>query len=208
MSKLDDLITKYPKLLECRIDIQKTTEMLVKSFSRGKRLYILGNGGSAADALHIAGELVKSFVVERALDSEFVNNITDHELVRNLQGALPAIALVENTAFATAYSNDCDSAYAFAQQVYAYVREGDCVLGISASGNSKNVINALKAAEGRNAILLGLTGADGGEIKKICDICVCVPEVETYKVQELHLPIYHTICLMLEEYFWPEGEKI
>jgi D-sedoheptulose 7-phosphate isomerase len=122
-----------------------------------------------------------------------------------LQGALPAFALVENAALATAYNNDCNPEYTFAQQVYAYVREGDCLLGISTSGNSRNIINAIETAKARRAVTLGLTGATGGKMKELCDICICVPETETYKVQELHLPVYHALCLMLEEYFWGEN---
>jgi D-sedoheptulose 7-phosphate isomerase len=119
-------------------------------------------------------------------------------------GALPAFALVENTAFVTAFSNDCDPEYVFAQQVYAYAEKGDCVLGISTSGNSKNVIYGLSAAKGRRASTIGLIGGTGGKMKDICDHLIVVPENETYKVQELHLLVYHTLCLMLEQYFWGE----
>jgi D-sedoheptulose 7-phosphate isomerase len=127
-------------------------------------------------------------------------------MCKNLQGALPAFALVENTALSTAYANDVNPDYVFAQQVYAYARKGDCVLGISTSGNSKNVLLALKAARGRGAATLGLTGRAGGKMKDLCDVCIIAPETETYKIQELHLPIYHTLCIMLERHFWGNNE--
>ena len=202
MRTIDNLLERYQQLMPCRDDIRSACELLIRTFIGGGRLYICGNGGSAADALHIAGELVKSFVLERPLDKPFVERVGDGELLRNLQGALPAFALVENTALATAFSNDCAAEYVFAQQVYAYAGQLDCVWGISTSGNSKNVIHALKAAKGRGAVTLGLAGDGGGEMKALCDVCICVPETETYKVQELHLPVYHAVCLALEDHFW------
>jgi D-sedoheptulose 7-phosphate isomerase len=227
MNPLDDLTTRYPQLSPCRGDIESACDLLLRTFDGGNRLYICGNGGSAADALHIVGELAKSFTMARPLDESFVGCASklfgdgaDYQspgngggaelsrytigadILRNLQGALPAFALVENTALATAFANDCASEYVFAQQVYAYAREGDCVWGISTSGNSVNILHALAAAKGRGASTLGLTGASGGKMKALCDACICVPETETYLVQELHLPVYHAICLALEEHFW------
>lgn len=201
MKHVENLILRYPNLKICEDSIQKMFEHLKYSFESGGRLYICGNGGSASDALHIVGELVKSFVLPRAIDEGFAKCV-DSELLENLQGALPAFTLVENAALVSAYANDVNPDYVFAQQVYAYARKGDCVLGISTSGNSKNVLHALNAARGRGAVALGLTGRDGGKMKDLCDACIVVPETETYKIQELHLPIYHTLCIMLEEHFW------
>ena len=201
MNSLDYLITRYLSLKGCKDNISRVCEELIRSFESGGRLYVCGNGGSAADALHMVGELVKSFVLQRTLDRDVAEQLED-EIASKLQGALPAYALVENVALTSAYANDVDSEYIFAQQVYAYARKGDCVMGISTSGNSKNVLQALKVARARGAVTLGLTGRDGGEMKDICDVCIIVPEIETYKIQELHLPIYHTICIMLEEHFW------
>lgn len=201
MNHLDNLISRYPNLHSCKDSIMSTYSLLAKSFETSGRFYVCGNGGSAADALHIVGELVKSFVLPRYIDGDFTEQ-TDRELQVNLQGALPAFSLVENTSLATAYANDVNPDYVFAQQVYAYARQGDCVMGISTSGNSMNVINALKAAKGRKAVALGLTGRDGGYMRDMCDVCIIVPEIETYKIQELHMPIYHTLCIMLEEHFW------
>jgi D-sedoheptulose 7-phosphate isomerase len=201
----DSLIGRYPALAPCHSDVAAAYGLLEKCFAAGGRLYVCGNGGSAADALHIVGELAKSFVLKRALDADFRKRIDDDALLDNLQGALPAYALVENTALATAFANDVNAEYAFAQQVYAYAREGDCVLGISTSGNSKNVLHALDAAKGRRAVTIGLAGKSGGGMKAVCDCCVCVPETETYKIQELHLPGYHALCLMLERRFFGAG---
>jgi D-sedoheptulose 7-phosphate isomerase len=201
---LNDLTVRYPALSVCKTDIGEAYSVLEKCFLSDNRLYICGNGGSAADALHIVGELVKPFVLNRKLDKSFIERVDDAELISNLHGALSAIALVENAPLITAITNDCNSEYVFAQQVYAYAREGDCVLGISTSGNSKNVIHAINTAKGRGAFTLGLTGRDGGEMCSLCDVCICVPETETYKVQELHLPVYHALCLMLEQRFFGE----
>lgn len=205
MKHIEALISRYPALSICSADIIATYNVLVACFFADHRLYVCGNGGSAADTLHIVGELVKSFVLKRSLDQSFSERVST-DLAVNLQGALPVFAIVENTALATAFANDCNPEYVFAQQVYAYAREGDCVLGISTSGNSKNVIHALDAAKGRGAVALGLTGADGGRLKELCDVCICVPEKSTYKIQELHLPLYHALCLALEDKFWGENE--
>ncbi len=204
MSHLDYLISRYPNLEVCRESIRSAYEAMAKSFEENHRFYVCGNGGSASDALHIVGELVKSFVAHRTIDADFAAAVSP-EMVANLQGALPAHALVENSALSTAYANDVNPDYVFAQQVYAYARKGDCVMGISTSGNSKNVLHALEAAKGRGAVTIGLTGRDGGKMKELCDVCIVVPEQETYKIQELHLPVYHALCIMLEDYFW--GEK-
>lgn len=203
MNILEDLIARYPSLQICRADIEKVYNALEKTFADGGRLYVCGNGGSASDALHIVGELVKSFVVKRSLDEDFTARMPQEEL-HKYQGALPVFALVENSALVSAYANDVDADYVFAQQVYAYARKGDCVLGISTSGNSRNVLRALEAAKGRGAVALGLTGRDGGKMKALCEGCIVVPEQETYKIQELHLPVYHALCMMLEARFWSE----
>lgn len=201
MECLTALISRYPTLRPCEIDIQTAYERMRDTFKTGGRLYICGNGGSAADALHMVGELGKSFVLPRTIDQKFAAQ-ANKALCEHLQGALPAYALVENSALASAYANDVDPEYVFAQQVYAYAREGDCVMGISTSGNSRNVLYALDAARGRGAVTIGLTGRDGGKMKALCNVCITVPVTETYQIQEFHLPIYHTLCMMLEESFW------
>ena len=201
MGTLENLFVRYPELRVCEADIKALFEQLCGCFSGGGRLYVCGNGGSASDSLHIVAELVKSFTLPRSLDASFLARV-DSDFAAKFQGAFPAFALVENAALASAYANDVDPDFTFAQQVYAYAREGDCVLGISTSGNSRNILHALKAARGRGAVTLGLTGRDGGKMQALCDACIIVPEHETYKIQELHLPVYHALCMMLEEHFW------
>ena len=204
----DELILRFPELNKCYDNIIRMYNALVICFESGRKLLICGNGGSAADALHMTGELMKSFVRKRSLDEGFVKRFNDNfdigtdDILSGLQGALPVYPLVENASLTTAYSNDVDPDFSFAQQVYGYAREGDAVLGISTSGNAANVNRALMVAKGRGATTLGLSGMDGGRIRNLCDVCICVPETETYKVQELHLPVYHSICLALENHFW------
>lgn len=208
MSEMSNLMQRHPEMSVCETAIVSAFEILVKCFSSGHRLYVCGNGGSAADALHITGELMKSFVVNRRLDDDFISQTRNcfpsesEYLIANLQGALPAYALVENIVFSSAYANDVDADFIFAQQIYCYARQGDTVLGISTSGNSTNVINAFMAAKARGAVTLGLTGMSGGKMAIFCDSCICVPETETFKVQELHMPVYHALCKMLENHFW------
>lgn len=210
MNHIDVLVDRYPQLRICKPDITAAYDAIVKAFASDHRLYVCGNGGSAADALHIVGELAKSFVLKRPVDKSFAERVrrditcAADDLLVNLQGALPAFALVENVSLSSAYMNDCNPEYVFAQQVYAYAREGDCVLGISTSGNSKNVVHAIEAAKGRGAVTLGLAGG-GGKLKEVCDVCICAPETETFKIQELHLPVYHALCLELEKHFWGKG---
>lgn len=201
VGRLATLMSRYPLLLPCEEDIQTAYERMRDSFKTGGRLYVFGNGGSAADALHIVGELGKSFILPREVDPEFAARV-DRQLWEKLQGALPVYALVENSALTSAYANDVDPDFVFAQQVYAYARSGDCVLGISTSGNSRNVLYALHTAKGRGAVTIGSSGRDGGAMKELCDVCIVVPAAETYQIQELHLPVYHTLCMMLEESFW------
>jgi D-sedoheptulose 7-phosphate isomerase len=202
---LNNLMSRYPKLRICEGEITVAYKSLCNCFEAGHKLYVIGNGGSATDALHMVGELVKPFVLTRPLDNQFIKRAST-ELTENLQGALPAFALVENAALSSAFLNDCNLDYIYAQQVYAYARKGDCVFGISTSGNSKNVVHAIEAAKGRGALTIGLTGANGGAMKTICDCSICVPETEMYKIQELHLPVYHAICLALENHFWGEPQ--
>lgn len=205
---LDELIERYPVLSVCRDDIWQTYMQTSESFSNGGKLLIAGNGGSAADAEHIAGELMKGFVKHRYLDSKMKDRImaVDSEfgenLCKSLQGALPTIALTGHIALSTACLNDVDGVMGFAQQVFGYGTEEDVFLGITTSGNSANILNAVVTAKAKGLKTIVLTGKDGGKAKKKADISIVVPEIETYRVQELHLPIYHALCLMLEERFF------
>lgn len=200
--KIAALITRHPELSVCGNDINRAVEALVKSFHSGGKLLICGNGGSAADADHISGELLKGFCSKRPLD-ETARAMLGDPLASKLQDALPAIPLHSLGAINTAWLNDCDPYYGYAQLVWGLGKRGDTLIGISTSGNSKNVGFAMETARAKGLTTIGLSGATGGKLKTLADICICVPETETFKIQELHLPVYHAICLALEDIFFP-----
>ena len=207
---IDLLIERYPVLKECEESIIKTYDILEECFATGHKLLIAGNGGSNADAEHIVGELMKSFKLPRKCSKEFadklkaIDSVRGEELAEKLQSGLPTIALGGHQSLNTAFVNDVPDGglLTFAQQVYGYGKEGDVLLGISTSGNSKNVMNAVVVAKALDMKVISITGRDGGEIAKVSDVSIRTPSTETYIVQELHLPIYHCLCLMLEERFF------
>lgn len=201
---IETLIKRYPALTGCKQDIVNAYVILEESYRKGNKLLVAGNGGSAADALHIVGELMKAFVLPRKLNKQICDALDKNSqnaeyLKKNLQMALPAIALVGEVGLTTAYSNDVTPDLMFAQQVLGYAKPGDVFLGISTSGNSKNIIYAAEVAKARGMRVIGLTGENGGKMKGVSDVCIKVPEKETFKVQELHLPVYHAICLEVEK---------
>jgi len=204
----EELIERYSVLDCCKNEIQEAYEKMCTIFQNGGKLLVAGNGGSAADSEHIVGELMKGFVKQRELGETEQKRIMEinaelgESLCKNLQQALPAIALTEHAALSTAYLNDVDGTLGFAQQVYGYGKQGDMFLGITTSGNSSNILNAAIVAKSKGLTTIALTGRDGGKIKDVVDVAIIVPETETYKIQELHLPIYHALCLMLEEHFF------
>ena len=205
---IDLLMQRYPALEVCKKSIIEGYQLIESSYSHDGKLLIAGNGGSASDSEHIAGELMKRFNRPRPIPTEFANKLKQIDPVRgeqlstNLERGLMAIPLVAHEALTTAYINDVDGNGVFAQQLYGYGRRGDVFLGISTSGNSKNVISATVVARALGIKVIALTGNTGGELAKIADVAVIVPEKETYMIQELHIPIYHCWCLMLEEYFF------
>ena len=207
---LDTLIKRYPVLDVCREDIEKAYLILEECYISDHKLLIAGNGGSAADAEHIAGELMKRFRVKRPCPSEFAEKLKridsdrGENLAKNLERGLMAIPLVAHEALTTAYINDVDALGVFAQQLYGFGRESDVFLGISTSGNSKNVMSATVVARALGIKVIGMTGESGGELARVSNVCIRVPENETHKVQELHLPVYHCLCLMLEDRFFGE----
>lgn len=207
-AQLDLLIKRYPQLGVCKDDIASAYELIKSCYENGGKLLIAGNGGSAADAEHIVGELMKGFKNPRKLPKEYANRLTEvnpdlgKTLAENLQGALPAIALDGHPALSTAYQNDCEPLLCFAQQVNGYGNAGDVFLGISTSGNSKNVLYAAVTARAKGMKVIGLTGKSESKLSDMADVCIRVPETETYMVQELHLPVYHALCLVLEERFF------
>lgn len=209
--QLDILIGRYPQLTVCKEDIKKAYELLEAAYSNGRKLLVCGNGGSASDSEHIVGELMKEFKLKRKVYSDQATALKaiDPELGQvladNLQGALPAICLTGHSSLTTAFMNDANADLVFAQQVNGYGKAGDVFLGISTSGNSKNVLYAAVNAKAKGLKVIGLTGAKENKLMKYADVCIRVPETETYKIQEYHLPVYHCLCLMLEDKFF--GEK-
>ena len=207
---LDELIKRYPILERVREDIEAVYGILERCYENGGKLLIAGNGGSAADAEHIVGELMKGFVKRRPVTEEMkealekADPVRGKELSEKLQGGLPAIALVDHAALSTAFANDVDGMLSYAQQVNGYGKPGDVFLGISTSGNAENVMYAAVTAIAKGMQVVGLTGKDGGKLAGIADAAVIVPEMETYKIQELHLPVYHALCLMLEHRFYEQ----
>lgn len=209
---IDLLIERYPSLSVCKDDIESAYKIFEECFKNGNKLLIAGNGGSCADAEHIVGELMKGFKLKRKCSAKFseklkeVDGVRGAELAENLQGGLPAIALDGHQALNTAFINDVavGGLLTYAQQVYGYGKKGDVFLGISTSGNSKNVMNATVVARAMGLKVIGLTGAKGGELATVSDVAIKVPSTETYMIQELHLPVYHALCLMLEERFFGE----
>lgn len=206
--QIDFFISRYPQLKEIKIDIISAYCVLEECYKNGRKLLIAGNGGSAADTEHIVGELMKRFRIDRPVSNEFAERLrlVDSKrgdiLAKNLECGLMAIPLVAHEALTTAYLNDVGGQGVFAQQLFGYGRAGDVFLGISTSGNSENVIYAAIVARALEMKIIALTGEKGGELEKIADVSVKVPEAETYMVQELHLPIYHCWCSMLEERFF------
>ena len=208
MAHVDSLVERYPQLEACREDIVNAYDLLEEAYAAGRKLLVAGNGGSASDSEHIVGELMKEFKLKRKIYSAQADRLRriDEEmgkvLAENLQGSLPAISLVGDPSLTTAVMNDASPVLVFAQQVNGLGRAGDVFLGISTSGNSQNVLYAAVAAKSKGLKVIGLTGGRENKLMGYADVCIRVPETETYKIQELHLPVYHCLCLMLEERFF------
>lgn len=208
MEHMDLLMDRYPSLIVCKDDIIKAYDILENTYNKGRKLLVCGNGGSASDSEHIVGELMKEFKLKRRVFSQQAEAMKtiDPELgatlAQHLQGALPAITLTAHSSLTTAFMNDSEPVLVFAQQVNGYGKEGDSFFGISTSGNSMNVLYAAVTAKARGLQVIGLTGQRESKLSKLADVCIRVPEIETYKIQELHLPVYHCLCLMLEDHFF------
>jgi len=206
-AKLDKLFEKYPELVKCRTSIEEAFGAIKRAYQSGRKVLLAGNGGSAADCEHVVGELMKGFMSKRPLPYEMKEKLKDFSdgddyLGENLQGALPAISLVSHTALMTAFANDVAPDMVFAQQVYGYGKAGDVLIGFSTSGNSTNINHAVKVAKALGLVTIGFTGKSGGALKKLCDVTISVPFDSTPDIQERHLPIYHTLCILLEEAFF------
>lgn len=208
MDHLALLINRYPVLDPVKEAIFQAYCLLEKCYEGGGKLLIGGNGGSSADSEHIVGELMKGFCKKRQVPEDFAGKLMEADkergkyLAEKLQQGLPAIALTGHTALSTAYLNDVDGLLTIAQQLYGYGKKGDVFLGISTSGNSENILYAAAAARAMEIPVIALTGKDGGRLAEAADVAIIVPEQETYRIQELHLPVYHALCLMLEERFF------
>lgn len=206
--EVEKLVAKYPELSLCVKDIEMAFELLVSSYRNNGKVLLCGNGGSASDCEHIVGELMKGFTLRRPVDSDYrqrlveIDPVEGEYLANHLQQALPAISLVSQTALMTAFVNDVAADMVFAQQVYGYGEKQDVLIGLSTSGNSKNVIKAFTVAKAIGMKTIAFTGKSGGKLKEISDVSICVPWEETLDIQERHLPIYHSLCIMLEKEFF------
>ena len=202
------LTEKYPCLEFCAEDIDLAIEKIITCYKNGGKVLLCGNGGSAADCTHIVGELMKGFLKKRPVSEELGKKLkdgyekVDDELLENLQCALPAVDLCESISLLTAYCNDVDPNYIFAQQVFGLGKPGDVLIGLSTSGNAKNVNHAARLARGMGLTVIGMTGKNPSKLSENANVCIQVPETETYKIQELHLPVYHAICDAVEAEFF------
>jgi phosphoheptose isomerase len=207
---LNSLFYRHPNLDVCKNSIISSYSMIKNCFKNHGKVMVCGNGGSAADSEHIVGELMKGFILKRPLEAKMIEMLQycwpgDWKyLAEKLQGALPAISLVNQYALVTSLINDISADMVYAQQVNGYAKSGDVLIGISTSGNSKNIINAVMVAKVLGVKTLGFTGENGGKMKEICDLVIKVPSIVTYQVQEYHLPVYHAICAMVESEFFNE----
>ncbi len=210
MGAIDTLISRYPVLEVCRDSVAAAAEAIITAYKNGGKVITCGNGGSASDAEHIVGELMKGFLKKRPVPADFSGKLAQtasahaEYLTKNLQQPLAAVSLVSGVALPTAFANDQAPDLVFAQQVYGIGRAGDVLIAISTSGNSTNVIYAVELAKALGITTVALTGKSGGKLKDIADITIAVPDDETYRIQELHLPVYHALCIAAEAEFFPE----
>ena len=206
------LYERYPVLTACQEAIEKATSHLIRTFEEGGKLLVCGNGGSCADSDHIVGELMKGFLHKREVGEDFAAKLrqagfADAEKVSSkLQGALPAISLTSQSALLSAFANDVDAEMVYAQMVYGYGQKGDSLLCLSTSGNSRNVTAAAKVAKAKGLTTIAMTGEAESGLSRLCDISIRVPETETFKVQELHLPVYHYLCMQVERHFFGDAD--
>lgn len=206
MKKIDEVIARYPGLNACRADMETAAEILIKAARCGGKILLCGNGGSAADCAHISGELLKGFLQKRPVRKEDMPEL-EEEIRSRLQRGIPAVPLPALDAALTAFSNDVDAFLSYAQLVFALGNKNDVFVGISTSGNAQNVCAAAKTARAIGMRTVALCGQSGGELASLCDCCIRVPEAETYKIQELHLPVYHALCAQCEEELFGGEEK-
>jgi D-sedoheptulose 7-phosphate isomerase len=211
LTLIDQLCERYPALTSVKPPIEEACNQLIACYEQGGKILVCGNGGSCSDSDHIVGELMKSFELKRPVRSEIQQKLAvlDPErgsyLASHLQQGLPAISLTAHSAMITAIANDIHADIIFAQQVIGYGKEGDVLIAISSSGNSQNVVDACLVARAMNLKIVGLTGETGGRLKELCDVLINVPGSRTSFVQELHLPVYHLLCLVIEQHFFGQN---
>ncbi len=205
-SRLQHMLQRHPSLEVCVPSIEEAYALLKTSYEQGGQMLLCGNGGSASDSDHIAGELLKGFGSKRPLAAEWKNKLGE-ELFNGLQGSLPALPLANFHGLLTAFSNDCNPEHMYAQLVWGLGRKQDVLLAITTSGNSVNILHAVTVAKAKGMKVIALTGQTGGRIKEKVDIAICAPATWTPDIQEYHLPIYHVLCLMLEETFFQKVPK-
>jgi D-sedoheptulose 7-phosphate isomerase len=209
---LEELVRRYPQLLSIKHEIGKAAECLIKCYHLERKVLVCGNGGSSSDSDHIVGELMKSFELKRPVDESLKNMLYEISaergsyLAEKLQQGLPAISLTAHNALVAAVANDTDADLIFAQQVIGYGHAGDVLIAISTSGNSQNVLDAIITAKAKGMAVIGLTGETGGRMKPLCDVLINVPGRRTSFIQELHLPVYHTLCLIIEDHFFGDQQ--
>lgn len=210
---LEELITRYPALIPVKDEIYKATERLIDCYQHGMKVLVCGNGGSSSDSDHIVGELMKGFEDKRPVEESLKKQLAaiggerGKFLSENLQQGLPAISLSAHSALITAIANDNNPDLIFAQQVAGYGSAGDVLIALSCSGNSQNIMDAIITAKAKGMLVIAFTGITGGKMRPYCDILINVPEQRTSFVQELHLPVYHTICLMVEEALFEKEDQ-
>jgi len=205
---LTELLRRYVQLYTLESDIFQAYTLMKECFSTGGTVFLCGNGGSASDAEHIAGELMKGFLLKRRVGEEIRKKFESLygeqgiEIANSLQMGLRAISLLGHPSLSSAFANDVNAELVFAQQMFVLAKKGDLLIAISTSGNSKNVVKAMQVAKVVGAKCVALTGNSGGLCTQFADCSIKVPETETYKIQELHLPIYHCLCAMIEDFFF------
>jgi D-sedoheptulose 7-phosphate isomerase len=206
--QINELVERYPGLLPVKNNIGRAADSLIKCYQNGGKVLVCGNGGSSSDSDHIVGELMKGFEHKRPLSENLKNELISLGgergafLAASLQQGLPAISLTAHSGLISAVANDSDADLIFAQQVVGYGNEGDILLALSTSGNSLNILDAIITAKAKRMKVIGLTGETGGKMAPLCDILINVPGKSTAFVQELHLPVYHVLCLIVETSFF------
>ena len=210
---LESLLKRYNNLMPLKKQIRDAADIIISSYENGGKVLVCGNGGSSSDSGHIVGELMKGFEMKRPLDNDIKQKLKElspergNILAENLQQGLPAISLSAHSDLMTAIVNDINGDLIFAQQVTGYGKKGDVLFAISSSGNSQDVLDALIVAKAKDMKTIGMTGEGGGKIKEYCDVLIEVPGKQTAWIQELHLPVYHTLCLMVEDHFFSDSKK-